>query len=253
MIFYKRQTDKEVEYYRQEEADELGLEYIPWRDAVTEGQWVLTDDGYVLKTTKVKTIVETRYKKTRVRRRIHTGLCWRYPHSKLPMEIERHMEVGHYCMIPKEWWERYKVAYPALDRLLIKAILLGELPFGTERVYTDAQREVFKRIAEKIMDNGNGHNVRIYFNRNEVRMGLQEEIKKMAAEQECTLEEVFKLYKEAKVIARRDENIKGLIMVGDRYASIIGMTSKLVTTPEQKQLPLPEDDAMFQKVLSDNG
>jgi hypothetical protein len=252
VIFYKRAADKEVEYYRQDEADELGLQYIPWRSAITEGQWILTDDNYVLKTTKVKALPETRHHKTRIRYRVYTDLCWRYPHRKQPMEIERHMEVCRYGMIPNTWWEEYQAECPALNRLLAKAIILGELPFNKCRKYTREQSEVFGRIANKLSDHLSGYDIRRYYNADEVRMGLQDEIRKMALEKGCTLEEVFDLYNEAKTLARKGGNIKGLIMVGDRYAGIIGMTSKTVTTGPEKQLPIADEDPLFQKVISDN-
>ena len=252
MIFYKRTADKEVEYYRKEEADEMGIKYIPWRDAVTEGQWILTDDNYVLKTTKVKALIESKDRKPRVRRRVYTELCWRYPHSKVPMEIEKHMEYCRYGVEAKPWWKEYRTAYPALNKLLIKAILLGEIPFSVNKKYTAEQFKVFNRIASQAGNNINGYNIRIYYNVNEVRMGLQEEIKQMAVEEGCTLKEVFALYREAKIISREKKDAKGLIMVGDRYAGIIGMTSKLVTMGERKQLPAVDEDPLFAKVISDN-
>ena len=38
--------DAEHEIHTRDEADELGIDYVPWEDA-TEGQWAFTDDGYV--------------------------------------------------------------------------------------------------------------------------------------------------------------------------------------------------------------
>lgn len=254
MVFYKYEVDKEIEYYHRSEADEIGLQYIPWRDAITEGQWILTDDNYVIKTTQVKYLPEVRQGiKTRYRRRIYTGVCWRYPHCKAPMEIEASMDNRDYSVISKKWWEWYQHRYPALNKLLVKAILLGEIPFSTNKVYTAEQIKVFDRIAAKLVENRNGNNIRKYYNVNEVRMELQEEIKQMAIKKGCTLEEVFDLYGEAKAISRKKGDAKGLIMVGDRYAGIIGMTSKMVTTNKVSQLPAVDGtDPLFQKVISDN-
>jgi hypothetical protein len=252
MIFYKRAANKEVEYYRKSEADELGLNYIPWRDAIEGGQWILTDDNYVIKTTRVKLLPEIKKnRKTRYRRRIYTELCWRYPHSRIPMEIEKHMEVCRYSIVPAPWWKEYQGECPALNKLLVKAILLGEIPFNTFKKYTREEIKVFDRIANKLSDHMNGNNIRKYYNIDEVRMQLQEEIKQMAIKKGCTLEEVFDLYAEAKTISRKKGDAKGLVMVGDRYAGIIGMTSKLVTTNQPPQLPVT-DDVSFTKILDDN-
>jgi hypothetical protein len=252
MMFYKRIANKEVEYYRKSEADEMGLEYIPWRDAVTEGQWILTDDNYVLKTTKVKYIPEMHSGKLRHRRRVCTGLCDSYPHGKRPMEIEKHMDTCSYGMVAREWWKKYATDCPAINKLLVKAILLGEIPFTQNKNYTREEIKVFDRIAAKVSYNRNGNNVRQYYNVDEVRMQLQEEIKAMAIKKGCTLEEVFDLYAEAKGIAREKRDVKGLIMVGDRYAGIIGMTSKMVTTGQQQQQLPATDDVAFTKILNDN-
>jgi hypothetical protein len=258
VIHYKRLIDKSVEYFTKEEADEMGLEYIPWREATEAGQWILSDDDLVLQVTRVKYITDVRYNgNTRQRKRIYTELAIRYPHSKIPMNIQGHIDTCSYGYANniEYWWEIYLRKEPALNKILAKKVVLGYIPMTKNKVYTREQCEHFNEVAKKLFGKQyNGRNIRLYFNREEVRMSLQEEIRVMAEKKECTLEEVFDLYKEAKDISREKRDAKGLIMVGDRYASIIGVASKM--NPAKRELPatdIPLDElgSGFDAVLAD--
>ena len=63
---------KTYEIYTQEEADKEGLEYNHWRDA-GEGQWALSDDGFVS-----KVITKKSYKSNNRIDNVYLRFAWGY-------------------------------------------------------------------------------------------------------------------------------------------------------------------------------
>ena len=79
---------KTYEIYTQEEADKEGLEYNHWRDA-REGQWALSDDGFVSKVIKRKS-----YKGTNKIDNVYLRFAWGYTFYNPGGRGGRELKVG---------------------------------------------------------------------------------------------------------------------------------------------------------------
>lgn len=256
MIYTKRNGDS-VEYFTEAEAQEKNLKVIPWRECMQKDQWLLTDDGYVIQSTRIKFISEKHGKKIRIRRKIWTGLAIRYPHGKRPLNLAEHIENRNYGLIPNPWYIDFDTAFPAIKRLLAKLVLTGKLRMTENRRYNRYEYEEMVKIAEKIFDNRNRswYQIRTFFGREEVRDMIRSEIKKMAEEKGVTAEKVFDLLNEAVEFGKKKKDGKILIAVAKEYAAIVGMTGALRATGT-KQLPpaeegeeLPSMDRQHEQIL----
>jgi hypothetical protein len=254
MIFYKYKTDKVVEYYHKEEADEMGIQYVPWRDAQSAGQWILTDDDFVLQTIRVTHIAELQKGgiTPRHRRRIVTELAIRYPHGRAEMNIAEHMKTRRYGIIPRSWWQDFKVRNPAINTGLIRLILSGQLPLERKKKYTVEQINAMQELAEKICYDKRvtGHYVMLYYNINEVRMELQEQIVKAVGDRGWKIETVLDLIEKAKTSAEASNKVKDLCMVIDRMAPLVGM-SKVIANNTPSQLPQVDTDPLSDTSFED--
>jgi hypothetical protein len=255
MIHSKNNGATLVEYHREKEAKHLGIKYVYWRDVKETGEWVLSDDGFVLRTTEVKYITELqkRGKTPRVRRRVKTGLCVRYPHGRMPMNIEDCVKNRSYGLVPKKWWEDFEDRYPAVRHLLMKLVLTGQLKMSENRKYTRAEYDEIVKIAERIFDTKHKtwYHIRTYFGREEVRDQIRKDIIAIAERRGITPERVFDLLAQAEKIGTDKKDGKILIAIAREYAGIIGMAASL--KDNSPQLPPgegTENDPMFDMVLS---
>ena len=245
MIYKKQKKGVEVEYYPEKEAKKLGLKYIPWREARQADQWVLSDDGYVLKTIYVKPLVELQKGgiTPRTRYRIKTTLAVRYPHGKNPMNVLEHMQARSYGLSPEPWYQEFDKKYPAIRSMLTKAVISGILRMRSIRKYDRHEYAEMIRIANKIFDkeHKNWYHIRTYFGREEVREQIREDIIKLARKRGIDVDKVFDLLGEAEGMARTKKDAKVLVQLAKEYAAIIGIerTLKGNSTP---QLPGSGED-----------
>lgn len=77
------------EIYTQEEADNRGIDYVYWKDATEEGQYVITDDNYVCEVRKI-------YESKKGDRQIvlSGGRCW--DNDSAEINYEAYKEVGNF-------------------------------------------------------------------------------------------------------------------------------------------------------------
>jgi hypothetical protein len=252
-----------VEYYPQKEADKLGISYVPWRLAQKEGQWLLSDDGYVLKCTKVKTLVELQKggKTPRVRSKIWTSLATRYPHCKAPMNIQEHIKARSYGLVPTPWFKDFDSRYPAIRSLLVKMVVTGKVRMSKNRRYNAKDYEGFIEIANKIFGNHKylrWYQVRTFFGREEVREMIRQDIAAIAKKKGVTVDKVFELLNEAEQLGRGKKDGKVLLAVAKEYAGIIGLTQLMKPAGNDRSLPphpdeeLPGAEAAFDRIIEAN-
>lgn len=260
-MIYQKKNGTYVEYYTREQADEENIAYVPWRDVNSVGQWVLSDDDYVLQVTCIKPIVEMQKggKTPRTRYRIKTGLATRYLHGKAPMEIKRHMLTRNYGIYPEVWYENFDKRYPAVRSMLTKAVMSGVLRMSKSRRYTRDEYAEMIRIAKKIFDtrHRNWYNIRTYFGREEVREQIRQDIIKIARKKGIDVEKVFSLLEEVETLARTKKDAKVLLALAKEYGAIIGVEA---VGKGQQQLPnggngeeLPGADEAYDRIIEKAG
>jgi hypothetical protein len=259
MIYLKSKTNVLVEYYSKDEADELKIVYVPWRNAQSTDTWALSDDDYVVKIKFVKYITELQYHgiTPRIRRRVVTELGTRYPHGKRPFNVAEHIKTKSYGLYPKVWWRTKIDNEPAILRLFAKAVMNHSLHMDRRTKYNRSEYAVFIDIAKRIYEKEDRwYEVRSLFNHDEVRMEIQEEIKKIAKERGYDVKKVFDLLDRCEQYADAKGDAKTILALAKEVGCIVGMTRKL-NTPTQNQLPqteieLPGSDPAFEAIIERN-
>lgn len=268
-MIYVKASGVECEYFTRIQADKNCYQYIPWRDATGPGQWILTDDNYVLKTTQVKYITEIRYpestRRVRVRRKVYTALGIRFPHGKLPFNLAENIEKKSFGYYPLFRYEVFDRNYPAVKTMLVRAILTGKLRLVPFRRYYRWEYDTFIRIAKRVFDNsrldskgrtlgGNWYDIRTFYGHEKVRDMIRQEIMKIAVEKGVSVEKVFDLLNEATKLGRAKGDGKVLIAVAKEFAGIIGMATGFEKGKQNGQLPpadedLPNSELAFDEIL----
>jgi len=245
MIHEKRHSKEKniVEYFTKDEAITKGIKFIPWREATEAGQWLLSDDGYVLECTRIKYINELQKngKTIRTRRKIWTGLAIRYPHGRAPMNIEEHVRTRSYGLVPQYWFDNFHSRYPAVRQLLAHLVLSGKLGMAPVRKYYRSEYNEMVKLANKMFDSKHmdWREIRRYFGNEEVRKMIRQDIKKMAEDAGFTPEKYFDLMNEAITLGRAKADGRVLVTVAKEIAQVISMPHTLRLRPGQ--LPPPTD------------
>ena len=247
MIYVKGQSAPPVEYYTKDQADAKGIKYIHWKECSKAGQWLISDDGYVLKCKRFKVITEIQYKKTgrkRFRNKIWTGLSISFSHQGKPLLIAEHIRCKDFGYYPRPWWKRFDINYPAVRHLLMKLVLTGELKFRKDLHYSYSEFGHMCKIANKMFDPKNGktvYNVKQFFGVPEVRDMIRQDILDIAKKKGVTIEKVFELLAKAEEYGNDKKDGKVLIAIAKEYAGIVGMAA-LKTNNGDKQLPPTDED-----------
>ncbi len=247
MIYYKKDSDDIIEYFPRQEADQLGMQYVPWRDADQDTKYVLSDDNYVVKVKRVKYITECIWKPTgatRTRKRVVTELGWRYAHGKIPLNILEHVEAKcTSALVPIVWWKDRMQREPALVRLLAKAVMNHSIHMTYVTKYNREEYKVFIDIAKRLYgDEGSWYKVRSFFNHDEVRMEIQQEIKKIAKERGYDVTKVFDLLDKCEKYADAKMDGKTILALAKEIGALVGMSNRLTNPHDRPQLPLTEDE-----------
>lgn len=235
-----------IEYFTKDEAIQLGLSFVPWRQATKDKEWVLSDDGYVLKTVRVKYITELQPggKTPRVRRRVITGLAVRYPHGKRPMNIKEHIKAKSYGLLPEPWYVAFDKQEPAIRKLLAELVLTGKLSMDEGRRYTRREYGHIVELAKRIFgeDQFAWMRIRTYFGNEEVRKMIRVDIMQLAKERNFTVERVFELLEKAITFGEAKADGKVLIAVAKEMASIVNMPHTNKATRMGGLPPPPDED-----------
>jgi len=109
----------EVPVYTLEEAEELGLDTVPWKEARV-GQWGITDDGYAMECRSCKDYVSaTGWKDTY---RVFTaGVCW--GSCKKPFNFERIHANRAYSAVSGDKWQDVDFRRIVVKELIHQAAL----------------------------------------------------------------------------------------------------------------------------------
>jgi hypothetical protein len=245
-----------VEYFTQKEADRDGIAYIHWREATEAGQWVLTDDQYVLKTVGVKYITEVIGNWSRVRRRVMMGLGNAYPHGKMLFEIKN--RIKYKCLndyIPKPWYVRFDRDNPDLKSVLAKMVLMGKLTIRKDPHYFNKyEYAAMIEAADMVLaKNFNWYTVRTFFRNDGARKLIRDEIAKIAKDRGINVDKVFDILGEAEEFGRKKKDPKAMIALAKEYAAIVGMNTKNNGNhelPPHSDEELPGSEFTFDNVIS---
>lgn len=255
-MIYERKLAAPIEYYFK---DDCPHEYVHWKEATTNGQWVATDDGCVVKVRNVKEITEVRNKSIRVRRRITFERASRYAHGKREYHFLDVMANGKRHNSDRTWWQEMVDQEPALIGTFALLILAGEFNFEQYR-YNRRQYGLFEKISKKFYGKETRWcDLRTFFNHSEIRMTIQKKIDAILEAKHIDVNKVIGLLltAEQKAIEYTDKNGNGnpmaILAVADRYAGLIGMNGKneLKNNNDHGQLgELPGSEKTYDQILN---
>lgn len=267
MIYETRRKKELVEYYMKEEADAKGLVYVHWKKASAPGQWLLCDDGCVI---RCKDVREYKIKRSRKPNRlVYTGVCYRNVTDKTMLPLE-HMRIHTYGLIPIPWWQRFIKKYPMAVPLLTLAVFEGRLSMTRFRwtyrsgkgkyLYHKEDWDVFEQVAQEVFK-GDRHlskfNVKMIYSIDGVRDMINQNLAELIKERGITAPAVLDIMGEALALARSKGSAKDLLAVADRYATILAMPHTLRAAQSainsKPQLSAPSDeeaDRMYDSILN---
>jgi len=248
-----------VEYFTKKQADEEGIVYVPWRTAMESGQWVITDDQFVVRTTQVKYITEIynkgRYR--RVRRKVKTGLGIRFPHGRREFNLKECIEKRCYNIYPEYWWQKMDTRYPALKTAVAKMVLTGRLKLNEVRRYDSEDYKAMIELGERFIENkpfAKWYHVRTFIGNEEVRNMIRGEIARIAKDRGVTVDKVFDLMQEAEGFGRAKKDGKIILAVAREYAGIVGMNMRVGSNGGDRLPPhaddeLPGAETTFERII----
>lgn len=257
-MIYEKKNGKIVEYYTRRQAEEKGIQAIYWRDAKEAGQWILTDDGYVLLTTNVKPIIEYRNngKSSRTRYRIVTGLGAKYPHGRAPFVLADHIRYRSVACHPRPWWESFRSIYPRMDDILLVAWMTGRITMSPSRRYTREEHREFNKLVKEIGfgRHHNSYNLKLYWGNEFVRELLRKKVSENAMRRNISVDKVFDLLEEVENLARKDGDGRILLALAKEYGGLIGLSTKgIPESQENERLMLDAGDASLDQVIQEHG
>lgn len=192
--------------YTKEEADQKGMQYVPWREAQT-GQWGLTDDLFVAQCIK--------------RCDYRTGTMFVYPFGRpwasmrKPLVFWDYYQKGSYNYAVPQTWAEAEAAKTRTERTVqafAAMILAGKKP---DWKVLGAIYRPNQRIPEAT--------VRRLFRREEIKTMVTEEMKNLLQSKGITKDSVLDLYMRAAKIGEDNDDAKALIQVADRLADLLDM------------------------------
>jgi hypothetical protein len=208
--------------YTKEEADELKIRYKPWRE-VDEGEWALSDDGYVAECYMVR-----RYEARRRRRktqerfiRLAFGAYWVSKNSRCVYGIRR--STGDYSSSrPQPWGERES------RRRIVKTIVKMYALMYIRNNVDWRKLGVMFRPKDRIPE----ASAKKLFKQPEIKEMVEKELKKIFTDNGVDEKYVLDLYKDVVAKAKDKEQLTTMLRVADTLADMLRMTSEAqIATP----------------------
>lgn len=201
---------KPTEYpvYTQAEADELGIEYVPWRDAHKDDM-ALSDDGYV-----GVCLSRHVYRKSPANAFINIcyGRSWRRSNNLSFIERKK---VGVYSQTAARTWDNYE-ARRIRTKLFVRALV--DMYMRYQRIDWQMLGEIHRpdqkkpeKYARKLANNP------------EVNKMIRVEIQKVLAARGIDEDAVIDLFSDAVEIAKKNKQPAPIIRVAENYSDMLKM------------------------------
>lgn len=229
---------REFPVYSQAEAEEVGIKYVPWREA-NKGGWGLSDDGYVGECLDIKGPYINR---CGLKARFITfsyGKVFDYPTTKL--NFLAHKATRSYSWISTKDWatqeankkrgKRFITAYvmmfmagKTIDWKKLGLIYRPDLDDPARSAKHLFRQEVFKEmIQQKMIEVFKGKNI--------------------------SEDDVIEMFKDALVVAKANKDAKEMRMVAEDFRDMFDMNPKEL--PRGGEIPPHIEDAVVEELQAD--
>jgi hypothetical protein len=208
--------------YTVEEADELGIQYMHWKDGLT-GDWVVSDDGYVLECLLAKEYYDSR--RSKISRYDVYSIFYTYCGARSTswskhLFIARHLR-GMTSLDGKTWQERWVVSRKGRSWIKLAAsmmlhekkldyMVLGEF-LGFDKKYPDSTYVMTRRyLRDPLIENTIFLQMSEFLNDNEI-----------------TAQSVLDDYKKIKDSAIKDGKYTDAIKILEKFERWAGLEQKI--------------------------
>jgi len=214
-----KKKDGNFKVYTLEEAKSNNLKYKHWKD-VYEGEYGLSDDGYVGKCVKRATYTD-KYGRTKTNIRMCYGTQWVSNNARLLYEPNKKAGVyGH--VKPTHWIDKEKNttrAKEAVSAYVAMKMADGKLNWDKiGRIYRSDQQSP-------------GVTAKRLFKTKEIKDMVEEKIKELLTKKGVTKDSVLDLHIEAVEMAKAKGDVSNMLKVGDVFMDLLEMkpNKKIVT------------------------
>lgn len=210
---------KDYIIYTKEEADSKGIQYKYWLDAEKEGEYVLSDNDFVVPVIKIKDYMDY---KGRVRRWYKFPLMdiFGLPRAKFEWNLDRLLHGGYNNFKIPKTDKPSDVVYTFLRTYLYQLIYEGKVDYSLLTKIITRGKSNAPWISKNLLRKGR------------IRSMLDKEVEAFFKKYNITQETVVQIYEKARQIAEEKGNSKDLISIADRYAEFLNMKEQ-----NKKSLP----------------
>ena len=196
--------------YSQEEADEMGLKYVPWRDA-KQDDWALSDDGYVGECLKIT----GPYKPGGALEHIFSfARVWG---SKSKLNYLERKATRSYSLASAKHWAEHEVVSTRAKRFILAYVMMFMAGNGIDwaklgQIYRpgDSGRDPAKRA-------------RHLFKQEAFQRMIQEKMVEVFKAKDLSEGDVIDMFKEAYDLAKKTKNVKEMREVAEDFRDMLDM------------------------------
>lgn len=240
-ILRRRFRDKRTEFcvYSQAEADGVGIEYVPWREA-GRGDWALSDDGYVGECLDVMGPYTNRIGKTARFMIFSYGKAFDYPSTKL--NFLEHKATKSYGNVSTKDWATLEAMKKRGKRFITAYVMnfMAGVPIDWEKlglIYRpDQEGKRPDRTAKHL------------FNQEVFKEMIQQKMIEVFKGKEISEGEVIDMFLDALKQAKLNKDAKEIRMVAEDFRDMFDMNPKVL--PMRGEIP-PESEAEYEEIQAD--
>ncbi len=229
---------QDVPIYTLEEAEERGLDMVPWKD-VQEGQWAITDDGYVAECLSRRTYDDN--KKNGIRDYIRTTCGSFWNSNKSPFSFEERRATKTYNTHNTEPWID-RQAKTNVTRILVHAVVVMWL--SNKPIDYDVLANIYSQ-----KNTGKGAAIRYIrqiLKSPRVKEMIRKEIEKELLDQGMSIKNWMELGMEILNKARQNGNLPEMRRVWKEFGEVLQ-----VKEHESRQIPLGKGTLVLDAVSED--
>lgn len=201
---------REYSVYSQDEADAASMAYKHWKEA-QEGDWALSDDGYVARCLSSKAY-PSRSGKPTVYVLLSFGAQWATPTARL--EFLPHWAAQSFSGTNTKSWDEREVRRTRTRnavKVYVQHVMVGKIDWDlVGKVYRPDQRTP-------------AATVRRLFKAESVKRFIDKEMERVLARQDVNADKVVRMLQRAYKVAKANRDPKGMLKVTDRFAVMRGM------------------------------
>ena len=209
--------------YTEKEAKDLGLEYKDWKEC-SKGEYGLSDDGYVS-----ECIYRRQYEKARYEYiNFAFGVSWINKYAKILYEENK--AYGTYGMVKPTTWQS-REAKTLRTKQAVEAYvsqLLSDQPVDWDKIGN------IYRSDQKIP----AATVRRLFKEEKVKNMIDKKIEEVLVNKGITRDLVCEIHLEAIEMAKKKQDVSGMLRAGETFADWLGMNAGKKVTTERLEMDM---------------